>query len=121
VIAVALSLGLLAVNLLLLYRLGQREARSLSEYAQHLMLSPDAYEDQRAKFLAYLASTTSMSSATRTTDAAAALTRMAVDMRAQVMRSNAAARKAVALGQGAPPPSSDRHNAAEEQGHGGDA
>jgi hypothetical protein len=95
---VAVVFGLLAVNLAALYWLGLREARSLSEYTQHLMLDPKAFEAERAKFLAYLTSTASKSSAIRTTDAAAALARMAGDMRVQLMFSNVAARKAVALG-----------------------
>jgi hypothetical protein len=90
--------ALLAVNLAALYWLGLREARSLSEYAQHLMLYPEAYEDQRAKFLAYLASTASKSSAIRSADAAAVVARMAGNMHKQLMLSNVAARKEVASG-----------------------
>jgi hypothetical protein len=44
-IALAVVLGLLAVNFALLYRKPMREILSLIEYSQFLLLNPDSYED----------------------------------------------------------------------------
>lgn len=52
-IAVVVLLGLLAATFAALYWRGLREARSLSEYAQHLLLEPESYADHRGKLRAY--------------------------------------------------------------------
>jgi hypothetical protein len=95
-IAVTVLLGLLAVTFAALYWRGLGEARSLSEYAQHLLLEPEDYADHRSKFLAYLAGTAAKTSMKRSVDAGALLARIAESMRSQLMLSNAAARNAVA-------------------------
>jgi hypothetical protein len=95
---IAIILGLLAINFAALYWKGLREARGLSEYAQHLLLHPESYEDQRKKFIAYLAGTKDKKSSARSVGAAAALARIADNMRGQLMQSNQVARDAVALG-----------------------
>jgi hypothetical protein len=93
---IAVLLGLLAINFAALYWKGLRESRGLSEYAQHLLLHPESFQDQRAKFLAYLASTKAKTSNGRSVDAAAAMARIAGTMRGQLMLSNVAARNAAA-------------------------
>lgn len=80
-IAVTVLLGLLAITFAALYWRGLREARSLSEYAQHLLLEPESYADHRAKFLAYLAGTAAKTSVARSVDASALLARIAESMR----------------------------------------
>ena len=49
-IAVVVLLGLLAATFAALYWRGLREARSLSEYAQHLLLEPESYADHRGGY-----------------------------------------------------------------------
>jgi hypothetical protein len=97
-IAVIVLLGLLAATFAALYWRGLREARSLSEYAQHLLLEPDSYADHRGKFLAYLASTGAKTSMARSVDASAALARIAESMRSQLMLSNVSGRNDAAAG-----------------------
>src|ERR1700722_5014467 len=97
-IAVVVLLGLLAVTFAALYWRGLGEARSLSEYAQHLLLEPESYADHRAKFLAYLAGTADKTSIKRSVDTGALLARIAESMRPQLMVSNAAGRNAAAAG-----------------------
>lgn len=95
-IIIAILMGLLAVNFAALYRISLREARALSEYAQHLLLHPESYEDQRRKFVEYLGSTRGKKSTARGVEAAAALARIANNMRGQLLLSNIASRNAVA-------------------------
>jgi hypothetical protein len=95
-IAVTVILGLLAVNFAALYWRGLKEARSLSEYGQHLLLEPESYADHRGKFLAYLAGTTAKTSIARSVDAGAVLTRIAESMRPAPLLSNSAALNDVA-------------------------
>jgi hypothetical protein len=97
-IAVTAILGLLAVNFAALYWKGLGEARSLSEFAQHLLLEPESCADHRGKFLAYLAGTTAKTSMKRSVDAGAVLARIAEITRSQLMLSNAAGRNDVAPG-----------------------
>jgi hypothetical protein len=80
-IAVTVLLGLLAPSFAALYWRGLREARSLSEFAQHLLLEPESYADHRGKFLGYLAGTAAKTSMKRSVDAGAVLARIAESMR----------------------------------------
>jgi hypothetical protein len=96
VIIIAVVLGLVTASVGSLYYASVIEARSLSEYLQHLLLNPESYEDQRGKFLAYLASTDSQTSTARSLGAMAALARVAGTMRPQLMLSNIASRNAAA-------------------------
>ena len=95
-IAIAVVLGLLAVNFVLLYRKALREILGLSAYAQFLLMNPDVYKDQREKFVAYLAGTEARTSTQRAIDAHRSIARIADNMRPQLVLANVAARNALA-------------------------
>jgi hypothetical protein len=101
---IAVVLGVLTVNFAALYWKGLRDARGLSEYVQHLLMHPEAYEDHRRKFVAYLGGTKSKTSDARSIDAAKALARIADNMRGQLLLANVASRNdEVAASGGAAP------------------
>jgi hypothetical protein len=95
-IVIALILGVVALNLFLLYRRGIRERMALTEYVQFLFLHTNVYEDHRVKFSEYLKSTSASSSPKRGDQAAASVTNLAMSGLSQFFLTNAAARDAIA-------------------------
>jgi hypothetical protein len=94
--AIAVLCGLVAINFAFLYWLSLRENLGVGEYAQFLLMNPEAYADQRRKFLEFLGTTTGKTSTQRAIDAGKALARIARSMRSQLVLANATARNAIA-------------------------
>lgn len=86
---------MLAVNFAALYWLALREVLALQEYAQFFLLNPDSFEDQRRKFIEYLAGTGAKTTTQCGADAGKAVVRIAKNMRGQLTLANAASRNAL--------------------------
>src|SRR5579862_8234602 len=99
IIALSITLVLavlVAINRFALYRQAVRDILAIREYAQFLRLDPESYEDQRRKFVEYVAATTDKTSVQRGADAGLAVTRIARNLREQMILANAAARNKLA-------------------------
>lgn len=94
-IALAVVLGLLVVNFIMLYRRALHESVVITEFTQFLLLSAESYADHRRKFLDYLADTGQSTPTERGRDAQRVIQKMAASLFDRVLPGNVAARNAI--------------------------
>jgi hypothetical protein len=95
-VAIAIVLALVALNLFLLYRHSVRDSLAVNEYVQFLLLHPDIYADHRGKFEAYLLTTAAKTPMQRGVDAMKAISHTAKEGRDKLTLANVGARNSVA-------------------------
>jgi len=96
--ALAVVLGLLLVNFVLLYPRSVKENMALAEYSQFLLLNPELYTVQRGKFVEYLATTRDKTPMQRSSDAYRVIAHAARDGLDKILFANVASRNAAAAG-----------------------
>jgi len=96
-LVIAIVAVLVALTFIALYLRSVGDVLALNEYCQFLLLTPSTYEDHRAKFADYLASSTAqLTNDQRAMYARLSLEKMARDCRPKFTLANIARRKAAA-------------------------